>query len=173
MEKSIQKRNTNGIQLLTTSLIALGFMFFLVSCNNDDNAMESWEPEVGRLKTAVEPLKDFGAAQTAGYDIQATEYRTQMGYHFLNGALLDDKFEVEKPEVLIFVNDPAGKKQLVAVEYGIPIQDIDNPPPPPEGYTGSDDVWKIDTEFMLWTLHVWVVMENPEGIFAPMNPMLP
>jgi hypothetical protein len=173
MEKSIQKRNTNGIQLLTTSLIALGFMFFLVSCNNDDNAMEFWEPEVGLLKMAVEPLKDFGAAQTAGYDIPATEYRTQMGYHFLNGALLDDKFEIEKPEVLIFVNDPAGKMQLVAVEYGIPIQDLDNPPPPPEGYTGSDDVWKVDTEFMLWTLHVWVVMENPEGIFTPMNPMLP
>lgn len=173
MEKSAQKRNINGIQLFTSSLVILGYMGFLMSCNNDDNTMEPWEPEVAQLKTAIEPFKDFGAAQAAGYDIQATEYRTQMGYHFLNAGILDGTFEVDKPEVLIFINGPSGTMQLVAVEYGIPIADLNNPPPPPEGFSGSADIWKIDAEFSLWTLHAWVVMENPEGIFSPMNPMLP
>jgi hypothetical protein len=63
--------------------------------------------------------------------------------------------------------------ELVAVEYGSPIKDINNPTPPTEGFTGTADVRKTDTEFKLWTWHAWVVMENPEGIFAPMNPLPP
>lgn len=153
---------------------AMGIFLIASSCSYDDNkVMEPWEPEVARLKIAVEQFKDFEAAQNAGYDIQATEYRTQMGYHFLNASLLDTTFEIAKPEVLIFINDPAGNMELVAVEYGIPIEEINNPPPPPEGFSGSDDVWKVDTDFKLWTLHVWVIMENPQGIFIPRNPMLP
>lgn len=146
----------------------------LMGCNKDDDPiMQPWEAEIAQLEVAVEALKDFEAAKAAGWEIQATEYRTGMGYHFLNAGLLDEKFEPTKPEVLIFINDPTGKMELVAVEYGIPIADLNNPPPPPEGFSGNDDVWKIDTEFSLWTLHAWVIMENPEGIFAPMNPMLP
>lgn len=75
--------------------------------------------------------------------------------------------------MLIYVNDPSGKMRLVAVEYGIPIEDLDNPPPPPEGFTGDHDVWKVDTEFSLWILHAWVVMKNPVEIFAARNPLLP
>lgn len=96
-----------------------------------------------------------------------------MGFHYLNAGLLDANFELEKPEVLIYIENSSGGMELVAVEYGIPIEDIKNPLSPPEGYTGSNDVWKIDAEFSLWTLHVWVPMENLEGIFTPRNPMLP
>lgn len=142
-------------------------------CTNDEGPGAPWESEVASLRRAVVPLKDFEAAKNAGYDIKATEYRTQMGFHFLNAGLLDGLFEVEKPEVLIFIEDTSGGMELVAVEYGIPIEDLENPAPPPEGFSGNDDVWKIDTEFSLWTLHAWVVMENPEGIFAPRNPELP
>lgn len=145
----------------------------LFSCSDDEPASEPWQAEIDQLKAAVEPLKDFEAAKAVGYEIQATEYRMGMGYHFLNAGLLDDKFEATKPEILMFVNDPMGKMKLVGVEYAIPIEDLDNPGSPPEGFEGNDDIWKVDTEFSLWTLHAWVVMENPEGIFVPMNPMLP
>lgn len=157
------------------NIILLLAIVLMSGCIKDyhGGSVEPWEAEVARLKIAIEPFKNFEAAQKAGYDIQATEYRTQMGYHYLNAGILDGTFEVERPEVLIYVNDPAGNMELVAVEYGIPIEDLNNPPPPPEGFTGSDDVWKVDTEFSLWTLHAWVVMKNPKGIFTPMNPRLP
>ena len=160
-------------QLPSVLFLGMFAMLLNTACNNDEQSMLPWEPEVALLATAIEPFKDFSTAQNAGYDIQATEYRTQMGFHYLNAGLLDGNFEIEKPEVLIFIENASGQMELVAVEYGIPIEDLDNPAPAPEGFTGSDDVWKIDTEFSLWTLHAWVVMENPEGIFAPMNPMLP
>jgi len=167
----LKKKRGNNLKYDMVSLMVIVLVLF--SCNDDDNEVQPWEAEVAQLETAIQSFKDFNTAQNAGYEIQATAYRTQMGYHFLNPGLLDTKFEVDKPEVLIFINDPAGNMELVAVEYGIPIEDLNNPPPPPEGYTGSDDVWKIDAEFSLWTLHVWVPMENPEGIFSPRNPMLP
>ena len=148
------------------------FSAVFVSCKDDD-AMPPWEAEIAQLRAAVEPLKNFESAKTAGWDIQATEYRTGMGFHYLNAGLLDTNFEVDKPEVLIFIEDSSGGMELVAVEYGYPIDDLNNPPPAPEGFSGDDDIWKIDTEFSLWTLHAWVVMDNPDGIFAPMNPSLP
>jgi len=150
-------------------------LLLFINCDNDDDniSQQPWESEVALLKAAIQQYKDFDTAENAGYNIKATEYREQMGYHYLNAGLLDGKFEIEKPEVLIFVNGPSGKLQLVAVEYGIPITDLNNPPPAPDGYTGNDDVWKVDTEFSLWTLHVWIELENPNGIFTARNPVLP
>ncbi len=144
-----------------------------VNCSDDESSIPPWQAEVASLKEAVISYTDFDTAQNAGYDIKATEYRTQMGFHYLNAGLLDGKFEIEKPEVLIYIEKTSGLMELVAVEYGFPIEDLKNPPPPPEGFAGSADTWKIDEEFSLWTLHVWVVMENPDGIFTPRNPMLP
>jgi hypothetical protein len=42
----------------------------------------------------------------------------------------------------------------------------------PEGFTGTDDVWDNNTAFQLWTLHAWIWLANPDGIFAPFNPLL-
>ncbi|QCX01215.1 hypothetical protein FGM00_14245 [Aggregatimonas sangjinii] len=170
MKKLESGENTGFESFFWFVLLILAFLI-LNACDKEN--IRPWENEVARLKIAVEPFKNFDNAKSKGYDIKATEYRTQMGFHYLNAGLLDDTFDLENPEVLIFIETSSGGMELVAVEYGISIEDLDNPPLPPEGYSGSDDVWKIDTEFSLWTLHVWVPMENPEGIFTPRNPMLP
>ncbi|MFS4469251.1 hypothetical protein [Maribacter sp. 2210JD10-5] len=169
--KDLESRENTGFESFFWFILLLFAVFILNACDKEN--IEAWENEVEQLKLAVAPLKDFDTAKSKGYDIKATEYRTQMGFHYLNADLLDETFDVENPEVLIFIETASGGMELVAVEYGVPIKDLDNPPPPPEGYSGSEDVWKIDAEFSLWTLHVWVPMENPEGIFTPRNPMLP
>jgi hypothetical protein len=154
--------------------ILLLVVIVAMSCTDDDPVSEEpWMPEVERLRAAVAPYHDINVAKEAGYDTDVTGYRTQMGYHYAKGSLIDDQFEVEQPEVLLYAHDGAGDLQLVAVEYATPIPDMDNPPPAPEGFTGDADVWVINTEFNIWTLHVWTELENPEGIFAAMNPKLP
>lgn len=162
--------------LYGTILFILFAAGIFTSCNKDDTTTpspEPWEQEVALLKTAMEPYNNFDAGVAAGYNIDLTGYRTQMGYHYLNANLLDNTFDLNNPEVLLYVHGPDGILKLVAVEYATIIDDINNPPPAPEGFTGSADVWQINTEFNVWTLHVWIVMENPNGIFAPLNPMLP
>jgi hypothetical protein len=141
-----------------------------ISC--DDDKVEVWQPEIERLRAAITAYDHIQHAQHDGYDNEVTGYRTQMGFHYLNVSLLDDKFEVEKPEILLYAPDENNNLKFVAVEYAVPISDMNNPPPAPEGFKGDADVWEINTEFKLWTLHVWVKLENPNGIFASHNPSL-
>jgi len=144
-------------------------LFLITSCADK----EPWEEEVEMLIEAMEGHTDFETAQQLGYAVDATGYRMGMGHHFLNFDHLDKTFEITKPEVMLFLPDENGDMQFVAVEYGVVIDDLNNPPPAPEGFSGSDDVWEISEEFSLWTLHVWIEMENERGIFAPMNPKIP
>ena len=157
-----------GIYFVTVLLVAVSL---LISCDDDDEP-ELWQPEMEKLRAAITPYDFIEHAKHDGYDNEVTGYRPHMGYHYLNASLLDDKFEVEKPELLLYAPDENNKLKFVAVEYAVPIEDLNNPPPVPEGFQGDADVWEINTEFKLWTLHVWVKLENPDGIFAPHNPTL-
>ena len=167
--KTIGTYHKNRSALWAILLLAI----LVTSCCEDDSATDPWQAEVERLKDAIAPLTNLDQAIGAGYDTDLTGYRTQMGHHYLKPELLDNTFELTKPEVLLFAPDANEVMQFVAVEYAVPIEDMDNPPPPPEGFTGDADVWEINTEFNVWTLHVWVGRENPHGIFAARNPTLP
>ncbi len=146
---------------------------FLVSCNDDQHALEPWEQELDQLRMKVASYQDIENAIEDGYDTEFTGYRTQMGFHYMKASLIDDKFELEKPEVVLYAPDTDGNLQFVAVEYAVPIENMENPPPAPAGFTGEVDVWEINTEFNVWTLHVWVGLDNPHGVFASHNPNLP
>jgi len=166
-----------GKQLVALLILSIMIQFSSCSRNDDGDKMPITKDvqlqELAQLKNAVEPYADFETAKAAGYDVDATGYRKQMGHHFVNGALVDDFFELEKPEILIFAPDAMGTMQLVGVEYIVPIADIDNPQPAPEGFTGDEDVWEVNTEFNVWMLHAWIIKENPNGIFTAMNPSIP
>ena len=129
--------------------------------------------ELAELRAAVAPFHNYDAAYEAGYQVEVTGYRTMMGFHYINASLLDDTFEVTKPELLLYIPGPNGKLRFVGVEYAVPITDLNNPPPAPEGFEGDADVWTINTEFSLWTLHAWVGLHNSNGIFAARNPKVP
>ena len=129
--------------------------------------------ELAQLRGAVAPFHNFDKGFEAGYNFEATGYRTMMGFHYLNGLLVDDQFDLENPEVLLYAPSPSGGLRLVAVEYVVPIADLNNPQPAPEGFEGDADVWVINTEFSMWTLHVWIGLHNPNGIFASHNPRIP
>ncbi len=150
-------------------LFACAFSFIITSCSKQ----EPWEEEVEMLAAAMKGHTDFETAKAMGYAVDATGYRMGMGHHYINVDLLDKTFEIEKPEVMLFAPDENGEMKFVAVEYGIVVDDLNNPPPAPEGFTGSEDVWDLNEEFSLWTLHVWVELDNERGIFAPMNPKIP
>ena len=153
----------------TLFIVAIGSLFS--ACDEDDKTV--LEKELDQVRHAVSSYHDLDHAKAHGYDTEVTGYRSQMGYHYLKGALVDNNFEITKPEILVYAPYGTDSMKFVAVEYVTPIADLNNPPPVPEGFTGSDDVWEINTEFKLWTLHVWVGLENSHGIFAPHNPKLP
>ncbi len=158
--------------VVTAAILFSAAGILITSCKKDKTPTIQ-EQELSRVRAAIAPFAEKRNAIAAGYNVDVTGYRTHMGHHFLNGNLVDNKFEIEKPEVMLYAPYGSDTAKLVAVEYVTPIADLNSPPPVPEGFTGSGDVWEINTEFHLWTLHVWVGLDNSEGIFAPHNHKLP
>ncbi|NNJ41275.1 MAG: hypothetical protein HKP60_10435 [Eudoraea sp.] len=149
----------------------LGIMVLAIvfGCNKDNEDLVPWEIEVSQLKAATIKYQDVDLATAEGF-FDASGFVPNMGHHYILPSRIDETFELNKPEILLYVPNPDSGMELVAVEYAIPIEDMENPGSPPEGFTGKDDVWEINPNLEQWQLHVWIFRENPEGIFKPHNP---
>jgi len=100
-----------------------------------------------------------------------------MGYHYVNPARIDTKFDIAKPEVLLYETAPNGKRRLTGVEYLVVDADqnlatagdrpilaghpFDGPMP---GHAPGMPIH--------YDLHVWTWANNPEGDFATWNPAI-
>lgn len=126
--------------------------------------------ELERLTKKMRRFHNFEVAIEQGFDQDLTGYVPGMGHHYANEAYMDGVFELEKPEALLYVPDENGMMQFVGVEYLVFMDQLDDPSIPPEGFSGDADVWAIVGPF--WTLHAWVGLENPDGVFAPTNPLV-
>jgi len=165
------------------SLVLIVSLFF--SCSNEGlnpyqseeanatfkkDGANSWEMELERLTKKTRRFHNFNVALAQGWDTDVTGYVPHMGHHYVNASLMDDTFDLENPEALLYVPDADGKMQFVGVEYLVPMDSLDDPSTPPDGFTGDEDEWMIVGPF--WTLHAWVGQENPDGVFAPFNPLV-
>ncbi len=125
--------------------------------------------ELQEVRDASEKYRDIKNAIKDGYaDISVVV--PNMGHHYMKSDIVDAKFDMKKPEILVYNKNHNGKFDLVAVEYAIPI-DL-SPNKAPEGFSGTGDVWDRNTGFGLWLLHAWVWHYNPDGVFNPTNPLV-
>ena len=160
------KTKSNLFRILTS----LATVLLLVSCTNDDDEikLELWEMEIEQVKAATINYVDINVAMNEGR-IDVSGYVPNMGHHYLRPQLADGNFELLQPEFILYAPDENNIMQMVAIEYGIVPDDPNNPGNPPEGFTGSEDVWHFNEMIGMWTLHVWTILDNPEGIFAAHN----
>jgi hypothetical protein len=122
------------------------------------------------VRAATAAFRDVAAAETAGY-VDIGLFVPHMGHHYLNTALLDDKFEADKPELLVYQDDPCtGERRLVAVEYAVPLSLATIAP---AGFIGDADGWAVNNQFQLWTLHAWIWEYNTAGVFSGYNQDVP
>lgn len=125
--------------------------------------------ELLQVRAATEKYRNIENALKDGYADISVDVQN-MGHHYMKAAIVDGKFEISKPEILVYNKDHDGKLQLVAAEYAISI-DL-SPNTAPAGFTGEVDVWDRNTGFGLWLLHAWVWHYNPDGVFNPTNPLV-
>lgn len=90
-----------------------------------------------------------------------------MGFHHVNVEYVDDKLELERPEILLYERLPDGSYRLNAVEFIIPYRILPRDAEPP--------VWLAQTlrredNLQIWYLHAWVWRDNPDGVFADFHP---
>jgi hypothetical protein len=154
--------------LLTTSAFAHG--------DHDHDAGKGNKPpplavlQLDQARTAADKYFDVDKALADGY-VDIGVFMPNMGWHYLNNQLLDEKFDWTKPELLVYADDPCGgKRKLVAVEYAVPLALSKKAP---AGFVGRADEWDANQTFQIWTLHAWVYEFNPDGVFAPFNPRVP
>jgi hypothetical protein len=99
-----------------------------------------------------------------------------MGLHFVNGALVDGKVELNHPEILLYEALPNGRLQLTGADYLVPKAAWEADPKhtaPPELMGQLFHLFDAPNRFGLpafYTLHVWAWKENPNGTFTNWNP---
>jgi len=153
-----KKNETNECKGLTD------FAEFQVSCKG---LSQQTLCELLQARLATDKYRNLSKALEDGYaDISVV--LPNMGYHYMKSAFVDSTFDISHPEILVYNQNHDSSFQLVAVEYAVPISL--SPNHPPEGFTGSTDVWDYNTHFGLWLLHAWVWQSNPSGVFNPTNP---
>ena len=135
-----------------------------------ENLSPATQQELARVRVATAKYLDLFEAIADGY-VNIDVFVSGQGFHYLKPSFLDGTFTANKPELLVYAIDPAKNRlQLVCVEYAVP---LDLSPNPPEGFTGDSDIWDVNDDFGLWTLHCWLWKENPNGLFAEFSPRVP
>jgi hypothetical protein len=135
---------------------------------------EAIDRDVERIRAATAAFKALDSAVAAGYSRNgggcvANPPQGAMGYHHVNESLLDDRIEVERPELLVYERLPDGEYRLNGVEYIVPFSVR---PPTAEPPTVMGQPLKPEPRLDLWYHHVWVWRENPSGLFADWNPLV-
>jgi hypothetical protein len=127
---------------------------------------------IERVRRATAAFHDLDAAVRAGYPARVAQCVAHpqdgaMGFHHLNRELLDDRIELERPEILLYSRLTDSRYVLNGVEYIVPYSARSRDAAPPKVLGRS---LKRADELEIWYLHVWLWTANPHGMFAEWNP---
>jgi hypothetical protein len=148
----------------THRILRVATLALALSACDDEPTRPAHEPELDRARSATERYQDVARAVADGY-VDAKIVMQSMGHHYLNASLLDDRFDPERPEILVYAPE-GGRLRLVAVEYAVP---LDKSATAPQGFAGAGDAWDRNTKYGLWTLHAWLWLDNAAGVFNAQN----
>ena len=170
-------RTTTG-RLLTALIVAMALVAVTLATALAGNS------DVDRARAATARFNSLIQAEKGGYGlppegplhecIASFDDTGAMGFHYINGALLDGTGTIDptQPEALVYAEDASGNLRLVALEYVVFASE----------WTGAHDPMLFDEMFMFvdepnryelppfWALHVWLWKDNPAGTFAAFNP---
>ena len=125
-----------------------------------------------QVRTATAAYRVLDSAVTKGYlasvpQCLADATHGAMGYHHVNRSYVDNKIELDKPEILLYERKADGSYVFNGVEYIIPyrVWPKDSVPPKLMGR----DMLKSES-LQLWYTHMWVWKPNSAGLFADWNP---
>jgi hypothetical protein len=95
-----------------------------------------------------------------------------MGVHYVKG--IDGVVDARHPEAMVYQLSKSGKKKLVAVEYIVPqefVEDADGNVVSLPRLFGHD--FHKHSFLPVYILHAWIWKWNPAGTFADFNPRVP
>jgi hypothetical protein len=140
----------------------------------DDGISDEILAQLDALRLSILPFFNYDVAVSAGWDTIlggcVESPMGGMGYHLHNMDQLGNGYlTLLRPEVLLYAPMEDGSMEFVGVEYIIPgeLWESDSAP----HFLGRDLHFNPNVgPFGIWALHVWVVKDNPNGIFDDWNP---
>lgn len=162
------------------SLAALGAIL-LVTFSMGVAAAGTRHEKLHRAREATAKFRDIERAMKKGYGlppegplsecISSLDGTGAMGFHYINGSLLDDEVKIRKPEALVYAPNRNGKLRLVALEYVVFADAWTGDEPPMLFgemfmYTPAPNRYEIPA---FYSLHVWLWKHNPAGKFEAFN----
>ena len=90
----------------------------IVGCDKEDIVnpipTDPLEGELAKVISATEKYQNMDNTLSDGYE-DIDLFAPNQGWHYLNAGLLDEIFDMEKPEILVYAPGPNGGLILVAV----------------------------------------------------------
>ncbi|MBT3351428.1 MAG: hypothetical protein HOC91_00490 [Nitrospinaceae bacterium] len=173
--------------------IAISLLFGLTTFSTQVEAHKSDATLIAKIRQATAKYLDVKNAKADGYRM-ASNMVPNMGYHFRNAKIRG--FEVDKPNLLLYIKHDDGSFQLAGVEWGWPKGKQ------PKSLPFKNAQWrdhgaachykdgtethkaspkscpkkspKTGVQFAAWhptlsTVHVWAWYPNPAGAFKSHN----
>lgn len=144
------------------ALVALAFAIGMVAVSTTSTAgADSGRLNLSSLRHATAKFHDLDKTMASGrVDLHLCV--DHMGQHFANPQTFSDGvLDPLNPEAMVYSQNDKGKLRLVAVEW------VSDTP---------GMVMNIPLHFNpavnLWVLHAWLYSQNPNGMFADMNPRI-
>lgn len=154
----------------STATVQSGRSGAVSASKSDESLSADTLAELARARNATAKYHDVAVAVADGYVQRG--YGPGEGFHFVNAGLMDCTFDLEHPEVLLYIPSGEGLR-LVGVEYSVPNTCTATAP---EGFTGDADEWEGPNAEgrPMWALIAWLWLGNPNGVFAePPHPQIP
>lgn len=159
------------IAALLATVVALSACVRITVSRGDSRASSPVADGITRLRAATRPYRSIDSAVAAGYprnvpECLVHEHHGAMGYHHVNSKYVDNKAEVERPEILLYERMPDGAYRLNGVEFIVPYRawPRDSVAPVLMGQK-----LKHEDNLKIWYLHVWAWTDNADGVFADFN----
>jgi hypothetical protein len=132
----------------------------------------SLDSDIATVRAATAAYRVLDSAVAAGYPREVAtclQHPTMgvMGFHHINGKLVDDTLDSAHPEILLYSHGANGEYTLNGVEFIVPYSVHSREAAPP---TVLGQSLKRSDPLKLWYLHAWVWTANPSGLFADYNP---
>jgi hypothetical protein len=124
---------------------------------------------VADVRKVTAKFQDLTVAKAAGYTNQypsgcAESPEGAQAFHFLKDSLVDDKVDLQTPELLMYEPQADGSMQLIGVDYVVPFARSATAP------TLLGVPFMRNEKLGVWALHIWTLRSNPSGMFAAWNP---
>ena len=120
---------------------------------------------LAELRRASAKYHDVEAAKADGYTLLGCEGEG-VGVIYVNGPLIDATIDPSAPEALVYTQSPSGRLRLAGVELVVPTAAS----PVPNAPTFFGHAFQLEDELDVWGLHVWLWVDNPDGMFEELNP---